>query len=89
MVAFMSTSNGKNGSGVNGNGHNSVAQPRAEWLAQRKNGNSDGNFSQMHYARRGQITEEMTYVAQKEKIAAELVRDEPNPDAAVRSVIWR
>src|SRR5258706_185259 len=80
MVAFMSTTNGNNGSGVNGDGHNLAPQPgplpRAEWLAQRKNGNTDGNFSQMHYARRGQVTEEMTYVAQKEKIAPELIRDE-------------
>ena len=34
------------------------------------------NFSQMHYARQGVITEEMEYVAQREKLAPELVRDE-------------
>src|SRR5882757_8184096 len=80
MVAFMSTTNGKNGSGVNGNSHNGALeqapQPRAEWLAQRRNENTDGNFSQMHYARRGELTQEMTYIALKEKIAPELVRDE-------------
>jgi phosphomethylpyrimidine synthase len=38
--------------------------------------NHDGNFSQMHYARRGVLTEEMEYVARREKLAAELVREE-------------
>jgi len=76
MVAFMSTTNGKNGSGLDVNGHNAAAQPRAEWLAVRVKENGDGNFSQMHYARRGVVTEEMTYIALKEKIAPELVRDE-------------
>jgi phosphomethylpyrimidine synthase len=36
----------------------------------------DGNFSQRHFARKGLITEEMMYVADREKIAPELVRDE-------------
>ena len=46
----------------NGNGSNgySVPQPRAEWLARRKKENTTGNFSQMHYARQGVITEEMS-----------------------------
>src|SRR5436309_12214210 len=61
---------------TNGNNGNSVPQPRAQWLAQRKSENRDGNFSQMHYARQGVITEEMHYVAQREKLAADLVRDE-------------
>jgi hypothetical protein len=51
-------------------------QPRAEWLARRKKENTTGNFSQMHYARQGVITEEMGYVAHKEKLTPELVRDE-------------
>ena len=34
------------------------------------------NFSQMHYARKGVITEEMLYVATREKIEPELVRSE-------------
>ncbi len=38
--------------------------------------NTDGNFSQMHYARKGVITEEMGYVAHREKLSPELVRDE-------------
>src|SRR5947208_2220691 len=43
-------------SGNNDNGH-SVPQPRAEWIARRKAENTDGNYSQMRYARRGVITE--------------------------------
>src|SRR5438128_11099677 len=64
--------------GENGNGHNGTgaARPRAEWLIRRKQENTNGNFSQMHYARQGVITEEMGYVAHREKLAPELVRDE-------------
>jgi len=61
--------------GSNGNGHG-VPQPRAEWIARRKAENQDGNFSQMHYARQGVVTEEMEYVARRERLAPELVRDE-------------
>jgi phosphomethylpyrimidine synthase len=64
-----------NGSSNNGNGH-STPKPRSEWITLRKADNRDGNFSQMHYARKGIITEEMQYVAQREKLTAELVRDE-------------
>jgi phosphomethylpyrimidine synthase len=75
----MSAGNGgsKNGTG-NGNGNHAdvVAKPRAEWLTKRKAENKDGNFSQMHYARHGHITEEMAYIAHREKIMPELVRDE-------------
>ncbi|HEV2221396.1 MAG TPA: phosphomethylpyrimidine synthase ThiC [Candidatus Acidoferrales bacterium] len=38
--------------------------------------NGSGNVSQMHYARQGIITEEMEYVAKREKLAPELVRSE-------------
>src|SRR5204862_290533 len=62
-------------SGNNDNGH-SVPQPRAEWIARRKAENTDGNFSQMRYARRGVITEEIEYVARREKLASELLREE-------------
>ncbi|HEX6803490.1 MAG TPA: phosphomethylpyrimidine synthase ThiC [Terriglobales bacterium] len=67
-----------NGNQANGNGRNghSVPRPRAEWIAQRKSKNYDGNFSQMHYARQGAVTEEMAYVARRERLAPELVRDE-------------
>jgi len=67
-----------NGHDENGDGRNrqGAARPRAEWVAQRKSRNTDGNFSQMHYARQGMITEEMVYVARREKLAPELVLDE-------------
>jgi len=57
----------------------SVAKPRAEWIAKRRLEAAkagDSNFSQMHFARKGVTTEEMEYVARKEKITPELVRDE-------------
>src|SRR5438045_7454912 len=56
-----------------------VPKPRAEWLSKRHQQaarSDDQNFSQMHYARLGMITEEMEYVAPKEKLTPELVRDE-------------
>jgi len=67
---------------MSGNGHqhsgngNGAPKLRAEWIARRKADNTDGNFSQMHYARKGLVTEEMLYVAEREKLAPELVRDE-------------
>src|SRR6202041_1470808 len=76
VQAKMSPDNGGSTHGVNGNGINEVLKPRAEWLAKRKAENKDGNFSEMHYARQGVITEEMQYIAHREKITPELVRDE-------------
>jgi phosphomethylpyrimidine synthase len=75
---FMPSPNGNNGNGHNENGHTAdgSAKLRAEWVAKRKSQNTDGNFSQMRYARRSVLTEEMQYVAEREKIAPELVRDE-------------
>ena len=66
----MTSHNGTN------DGEYSVPKPRAEWISRRKRENSDGNFSQMHYARQGVITEEMSFIAHKEKLTPELVRDE-------------
>src|SRR5579859_4243653 len=66
----MTSTNGSNGIAY------TVPKPRAEWLAQRKQHNTNGNFSQMHYARQGVITEEMAFIAHKEKLTPELVRDE-------------
>ena len=66
----MTSTNGSNGNGY------SVPKPRAEWLSRRRQQNTDGNYSQMHYARQGAITEEMSFIAHKEKITPELVRDE-------------
>src|SRR5215831_6581610 len=64
---------------------------RDSWIEKRiaaaeTNGNGSGNgaaaksgvrnFSQMHYARKGVVTEEMEYVARREKLEPELVRSE-------------
>lgn len=46
---------------------------RAQWVEKRKN---DEIRTQMHYARRGVITEEMEYVARREQLTPETVRDE-------------
>src|SRR4051812_3413661 len=46
---------------------------RQEWVAQRVN---DKIRTQMHYARQGRITEEMHYVAKRERLTPELIRDE-------------
>ncbi|NJN02787.1 MAG: phosphomethylpyrimidine synthase ThiC [Leptolyngbyaceae cyanobacterium RM1_1_2] len=46
---------------------------RSQWIAQRQ---GQANVSQMHYARQGTITEEMRYVAQRENLSPELIRDE-------------
>src|SRR5271167_153337 len=74
----MALSNGNSGNSDHDRDNNgrSVPQPRADWIARRKAENRDGNFSQMHYARKGLITEEMGYVADREKLSPELVRDE-------------
>jgi phosphomethylpyrimidine synthase len=48
---------------------------RAPWIEKRR-ARGDQNFSQMHYARRGEITEEMRFVALRENMSPEYVRDE-------------
>jgi phosphomethylpyrimidine synthase len=48
---------------------------RAPWVARRQ-ARGDANFSQLHRARQGEITEEMRFVAVREGVAPELVRDE-------------
>jgi phosphomethylpyrimidine synthase len=54
--------------------------PREAWLGERQAAeaakNGSRNVSQMHYARQGVITEEMAFVAGREKIEPELVRSE-------------
>ncbi|HEY6308727.1 MAG TPA: phosphomethylpyrimidine synthase ThiC [Candidatus Angelobacter sp.] len=72
----MSGHNGQNG--THSRPHN-TPKPREEWIARRRAAaaeTGDQNFSQMHFARKGLITEEMMYVADREKVAPELVRDE-------------
>src|SRR5215475_2646045 len=71
----MPSPNGHQGNGDRRNGQGAI-RLRADWIAQRKTANTSGNFSQMHYARKGVVTEEMEYIAHKEKLTAELVRDE-------------
>ena len=46
---------------------------RADWIAKRR---GLPNVSQMHLARQGVVTEEMSFVAKRERLAPELVRDE-------------
>ena len=46
---------------------------RKEWVAKRE---ADAVRTQMHYARKGIVTEEMLYVAKREKLSPETVRDE-------------
>jgi phosphomethylpyrimidine synthase len=56
---------------------------RAPWIAARE-ARGDTNFSQLHYARKGQITEEMRFIAIREGVTPEYVRAEV---AAGRAVI--
>src|ERR1035441_10975256 len=53
-------------------------------LAETAAANGSRNVSQMHYARQGVITEEMAFVARREKIEPELVGREV---ASVRAII--
>ena len=46
---------------------------RTEWVAKRQN---DEIRTQMHYARKGIVTEEMLYVARRESLSPEVVRSE-------------
>jgi len=48
---------------------------RQPWVDKRV-ARGDKNFSQMHYARQGEITEEMRFVAIRENVTPEFVRDE-------------
>jgi phosphomethylpyrimidine synthase len=56
---------------------------RQPWI-DRRLARSDGNLSQMHHARRGEITEEMRFVALRESVTPEFVRSEV---AAGRAII--
>src|SRR6185369_12205726 len=46
---------------------------RSEWVSRRTGSH---NQTQMHFARKGVITEEMEFVARREQLAPELVRSE-------------
>jgi phosphomethylpyrimidine synthase len=56
---------------------------REAWTERRRR-RGETNFSQMHWARAGEITEEMRFVAVREKVTPEIVRDEV---AAGRAII--
>ena len=49
---------------------------RAPWIARRMGHEDTGNRTQMHYARRGIVTEEMRFAAIREGVAPDFVRDE-------------
>ncbi|PRP96552.1 Phosphomethylpyrimidine synthase [Enhygromyxa salina] len=50
---------------------------RAEWIeARREQAEADGNWSQMHFARKGVITPEMRFCAIRENVEPEFVRSE-------------
>ena len=66
-------------SGTNGSNGTTTAQARAEWIAKRREEaarTGDTNMSQMHFARKGLLTEEMLFVAEREQVSPELIRDE-------------
>src|SRR6266852_727766 len=73
----MTPPNSAPASPINRNtGNGLVPKPRAEWIDRRRAEHTNGNLSQMHYARKGVITEEMEYVARREKLSPVQVRDE-------------
>lgn len=49
---------------------------RSAWINKRVERYGKGNVTQMHYARRGLITDEMMFVAERERLSPELVRSE-------------
>src|ERR1700704_7126883 len=53
---------------------------RDSWIEKRESGaagaNGNRNMSQKHLARQGAVTEEMEYVAKREKLEPELIRSE-------------
>jgi phosphomethylpyrimidine synthase len=56
--------------------HLGLPKLRKPWIDARLAAEPTGNRTQMHYARRGIITPEMRFVAIRENVAPELVRDE-------------
>ena len=72
----MDPTNGTTVLPTNGTNGYEVARPRSGWINRRTGENTNGNFSQMHYARQGLVTEEMEHVARREKLSPEQVRDE-------------
>ena len=68
-------------SGQNGDSSTASFRPklREEWIVKRRGEaarTGDSNMSQMHFARKGLVTEEMFYIAEREQVSPDLVRDE-------------
>ena len=69
-------------SSPNGNGNGTpttTPKPREEWIVNRREEaarTGDDNVSQMHFARKGLVTEEMLFVAERERVAPEVIRAE-------------
>ncbi len=61
---------------VNHDLHHGLPKLRRPWIQARMADGDTGNRTQMHYARRGIITQEMRFVALREQCAPEFVRDE-------------
>ncbi len=56
-----------------------LQKPRAGWIRERRAAaaqSGDTNMSQMHFARLGIVTGEMEFIARRESISPELIRDE-------------
>jgi len=76
---MQTNGNGLHGGNGNGNGQYTVPKPRTEWISKRREEaarTGDRNFSQMHFARKGIVTEEMEFVASLEKVSPEIIRTE-------------
>jgi phosphomethylpyrimidine synthase len=54
--------------------HQGLPKVRKEWVEKREGKHE--RYTQMHFARKGMITEEMLFVAEREGVAPEFVRDE-------------
>jgi len=54
---------------------------RSEWVAAREGKHE--RYTQMHFARKGMITEEMQYIAERENVEAEFVRSEVERGRAI------
>jgi phosphomethylpyrimidine synthase len=55
--------------------HKALPKLRAPWIEKRRKAGLS-NYSQMHFARQGVITEEMQFVAIREEVSPEFVREE-------------
>ena len=70
--------------GTNGSKGNGAVSPRTEWITKRREEASrsgDSNMSQMHFARKGLLTEEMLFVAEREKLVPNSSATRLLPDA--------